>query len=87
MKVSVSLPGEDVEFLDDYATKQGLDSRSAALQRAVRLLRVSELTAAYESAWEEWSSSGDAEEWEATAADGLEAGGPPPGGPPAEGVP
>ena len=45
MKVSVSLPGDDVEFLDDYATKQGLDSRSAALQRAVRLLRVSELGA------------------------------------------
>lgn len=87
MKLSVSLPGVDVEFLDDYATKQGLDSRSAALQRAVRLLRVSELTAAYESAWEEWSSSGDAEEWEATAADGLAGGGPPGDGSPGEECP
>ena len=74
MKVSVSLPGEDVEYLDQYAVEQGLGSRSAALLRAVRLLRVSELGASYESAWEEWSSSGDAEGWEATAADGLAGG-------------
>ena len=40
MKVSVSLPSEDVKFLDVYAEEQGLESRSAALQRAVRLLRV-----------------------------------------------
>ena len=30
MKVSVSLPAEDVEFLDSYANERGLDSRSAA---------------------------------------------------------
>ena len=35
MKVSVSLPDEDVEYLDAYAQTQGLDSRSAALQKAV----------------------------------------------------
>lgn len=50
MKVSVSLPDADVEFLDAYAQSQGLDSRSAALQKAVRLLRASELGAAYEDA-------------------------------------
>ena len=87
MKVSISLPGEDVDYLDQYAIEQGLGSRSAALQRAVRLLRVSELGASYESAWEDWSSSGDAEEWEATAADGLAGSGPPTGGPPGEGLP
>ena len=42
MKVSVSLPGEDVQFLDSYAKEQGLDSRSAALHRAIRLLRTAE---------------------------------------------
>ena len=52
MKVSVSLPGEDVQFLDEYAREQGLESRSAAVHRAVRLLRVAELGAAYESAWD-----------------------------------
>jgi Arc/MetJ-type ribon-helix-helix transcriptional regulator len=84
MKVSVSLPGEDVEFLDLYAKEQGLDSRSAALQRAVRLLRVSELDASYESAWEEWDALGNAEAWDATAGDGLAGGGVPIGGVPSE---
>jgi Arc/MetJ-type ribon-helix-helix transcriptional regulator len=71
MKVSVSLPGEDVEFLDAYARDRGLESRSAALQRAVRLLRTAELAGAYEAAWREWDDSGEAEAWEATTADGL----------------
>ncbi len=31
MKVSVSLPDSDVDFLDTYASTQGLASRSAAL--------------------------------------------------------
>jgi Arc/MetJ-type ribon-helix-helix transcriptional regulator len=71
MKVSVSLPGEDVEFLDDYAKKQGYDSRSAVVHKAVRLLRASELSAAYESAWQEWTAGADAEPWESTSSDGL----------------
>jgi Arc/MetJ-type ribon-helix-helix transcriptional regulator len=70
MKVSVSIPDDDVRFLDDYAREQGLDSRSAAVHRAVRLLRTAELGAAYESAWDEWSRS-DAAAWEAAAGDGL----------------
>lgn len=71
MKVSVSLPDADVEYLDAYAQTQGLDSRSAALQKAVRLLRASELGAAYEEAWTDWAESGDGELWDAAAADGL----------------
>jgi len=71
MKVSVSLPGEDVEFLDEYAKKQGYESRSAVLHKAVRLLRASELSAAYENAWQEWTESGDAEAWGSASADGL----------------
>jgi Arc/MetJ-type ribon-helix-helix transcriptional regulator len=71
MKVSVSLPGEDVEFLDSYAKEQGLDSRSAALHRAVRLLRTAELAGTYEAAWEEWATHDDAPLWESTTADGL----------------
>lgn len=71
MKVSVSLPDADVEYLDAYAQTQGLDSRSAALQKAVRLLRASELGAAYEDAWTDWLESKDAEVWEAATADGL----------------
>jgi Arc/MetJ-type ribon-helix-helix transcriptional regulator len=71
MKVSVSLPGEDVEFLDAYAKEQGLESRSAALHRAVRLLRTAELGGSYQAAWQEWTAEGEAELWESTIADGL----------------
>jgi len=71
MKVSVSLPTEDVRFLDEYAREQGLESRSAALHAAVRQLRTAELGAAYESAWEQWVADGDAERWETTLGDGL----------------
>lgn len=39
----LSLPAEDVEFLDAYAESQGIKSRSAVVHKAVRLLRASEL--------------------------------------------
>ena len=71
MKVSVSLPEEDVDFLDGYAKKEGYESRSAVVHKAVRLLRASGLGAAYEEAWREWEASGEEELWESTSADGL----------------
>jgi hypothetical protein len=71
MKVSLSIPSVDVEFLDSYAHEHGIESRSAAAQRAIAFLRASELGDAYELAWEEWEQSGEAEVWEPTAADGL----------------
>ena len=71
MKVSVSLPSDDIRFLDDYAEEQGLDSRSAALHRAIRLLRTAELGAVYEAAWKEWSTEGEGDPWDSTSADGL----------------
>jgi len=70
MKVSVSLPDDDVEFLDAYASAQGISSRSAALHKAVRLLRASELGPAYEEAWDQWADD-DAALWESTVGDGL----------------
>lgn len=71
MKVSVSLPADDVEFLDGYAREQGIDSRSAVLHKAIRLLRASGLGRAYEDAWDQWAAAGEADAWEVTAADGL----------------
>ena len=71
MKVSVSLPGDDVAFLDEYAKERGLESRSAAVHQAVRMLRVAELGAEYEAAWDEWAASEDAALWDSTSADGL----------------
>lgn len=71
MKVSVSLPDEDVEFLDSYAQAQGIESRSAAVHKAVGLLRATQLGEAYEEAWNSWEGSDDAGAWESAAADGL----------------
>lgn len=70
MKLSVSLPDDDVAFLDEYADAQGIASRSAVVQKAVRLLRAAELGAAYEGAWLEWSRE-DEVAWAAATADGL----------------
>ncbi len=72
MKISVSLPHEDIDFLDEYAKSQGVRSRSAVIQRAVRLLRASELGPAYAEAWENWETGGDAEVWDSSVADGVE---------------
>ena len=71
MKLSISLPDEDVEYLDELARGEGYESRSAVVHKAVRLLRAAELGADYESAWEEWSAGKEAEAWEATTDDGL----------------
>lgn len=71
MKVSVSLPDEDVEFLDAYAKDQGLASRSAVLHKAVRLLRGVELAPAYEDAFATWDDSDEGSNWDNTAGDNL----------------
>lgn len=71
VKLSVSLSEGEVAALDKYAQAAGLKSRSAAIQQAIRLLGDPELEAAYAAAWQEWESSGDAEAWESTTADGL----------------
>ena len=70
MKISMSLPGEDVTFLDAYAKEKGLPSRSAAIHKAVRLLRASGLGIAYEAAWSEWHEENESM-WDATSSDGL----------------
>lgn len=71
MKVSVSLPDEDVEFLDQYAKTQGYESRSAVVHKAVRMLRAAELGSEYTEAWDEWSGSGEGDAWDAVVGDGL----------------
>ncbi len=71
MKLSVSLPDDDVDFLDQYVTEYGIASRSAAVQAAVQLLRTSGLSAAYEDAWNDWDASADDELWSTALADGV----------------
>jgi hypothetical protein len=69
MKLSVSVPNEDIAFLDTYAAEHALGSRSAALHHAIKALRVSALPGSYAEAWSDWASDGDAAPWETTAGD------------------
>ena len=71
MKLSVSLPDEDVAVLDEFARAAGLSSRSAAVHHAVRMLRLPELEQDYEAAWDEWEASGDQATWSVTSTDGI----------------
>ncbi len=71
MKMSVSLPDADVEFIDCYAKEHAIATRSSVLQRAVKLLREEDLAAAYEEAFIEWEESGEAAIWDRTVGDGL----------------
>lgn len=71
MKLSVSLPDEDVAVLDEFVRTAGLPSRSSALQHAVRMLCLPDLEQDYEAAWQEWEASGDLAAWSVTAADGI----------------
>lgn len=71
MKLSVSLPGEDVAFLDEYASAHACSSRSAVVRQAIRALRLGELHEAYGDAWAEWGASGEARSWEPVVGDGV----------------
>jgi Arc/MetJ-type ribon-helix-helix transcriptional regulator len=70
MKLTVSLPDTDVEFIDRYAKEHAVDSRSRVVQRALSLLRTTELGGEYAAASDEWGSS-DESLWDVTVADGL----------------
>ena len=72
MKLSVSVPDDDIAFLDRYASERNLRSRSAAVQAAIGSLRVNGLGDSYAEAWAEWDEGGDAELWETTTEDGLD---------------
>ncbi len=79
MKMSVSLPDDQVRSLDRYAQDHGLASRSAAVQRAIELLVLDGLQSEYDEAFEEWRASGEDAVWDHVATDGLAddvAGGP-----------
>lgn len=71
MKLSVSLPNDDLRFLDEYAKAHACPSRSAVVQEAISALRLFELGDAYADAWAEWGKSGDEAAWEPSAGDGL----------------
>jgi Arc/MetJ-type ribon-helix-helix transcriptional regulator len=71
MKLSVSLPDEDVNFVDEYANRTGAVSRSSVMHRAIGLLRMADLESAYSAAWEEWATSENPSLWDETTGDGI----------------
>ena len=70
MKLSISLPEEEVVFLDAYARSHVIKSRSGVIQTAIRLLRTSELADDYASAWAEWDEEHN-RTWDRSFRDGL----------------
>lgn len=72
MKISLSLPDADVQFLDAYTAEHALGSRSAAVHHAVTLLHREGLSSAYEEAWSTWEGSAEDTAWESTISDGVQ---------------
>jgi Arc/MetJ-type ribon-helix-helix transcriptional regulator len=70
VKVSISLSDDDVALIDEFARSTGLPSRSAAVQHAIRLLRLPHLEDDYAAAWDEWQACGEHSAWDTTAGDG-----------------
>ncbi|MEZ0107792.1 hypothetical protein ABH920_001784 [Catenulispora sp. EB89] len=66
-KLSISLPDDDVAFLDEL----NAESRSAAVHKAIDLARSLSLVDDYTAAYDEWVSSGDAALWDTVLGDGL----------------
>mgnify|MGYP000924208331 FL=1 len=75
MKLSVSLSESDLILLDRCVERDGLASRSAGIQNAIRLLGKADLQDAYAEAWFSWDASEDATVWDSAVADGIDGGG------------
>lgn len=71
MKISVSLPQEDVTFVDEYATRTEAGSRSAVIHAAIELLRQAQLEQEYAEAFAERHESEDAQFWDQLPGNGL----------------
>ena len=65
-KLSVSLPGYLVQFIENYRLDKGCKSRSQVIEEAFKLLRNQELEEAYRQA-----SAENDNIWDITLTDGL----------------
>lgn len=71
VKLSVSLPEDDVRFIDEYSARAGEASRSSVIQLAIARLRESQLQDEYAAAFAEWDEAEEAGLWDAATADGM----------------
>lgn len=67
MKFSGNMPADDLEFLDQQVAAGKYRSRSAAITKAVRMLREADMQDAYVEAFADIDPI-----WDTTTADGLE---------------
>lgn len=72
-KISVSVPTSLVQFLERYQLEHGLKTKSSVVERALQALREQELEREYAAAAREQHETGEAEDWEITAGDGMAA--------------
>lgn len=68
VKLSISLPDDDVDFLDTLDAP----SRSAAVHEAIVRARQESLESDYTEAFAEWNDSSDATAWASHNSDGIE---------------
>ena len=68
VKLSISLPTDDLVYLDTL----NAPSRSAAVHEAIRRARQESLEADYAEAFAEWDGSDDATAWSSHNSDGIE---------------
>lgn len=71
METAFGLEEKDLAFLDYYAMKHGLESREAAMSKAVEALRKEELSREYGQAFLEWEGSADQKFWDQFSGDGI----------------
>jgi len=67
VKVSVSLPEDDIAFLERVSS-----NRSAAIHTVIALARRAELADAYQDAYSDTADDADRALWGTTVGDGLE---------------
>jgi Arc/MetJ-type ribon-helix-helix transcriptional regulator len=72
MKVSVSIPDDDLAFLESQIAEGRFPNRSAAIHGAIRSLRTRHLESQYAEAAKDWRESGEEGAWEVTLADGVD---------------
>jgi Arc/MetJ-type ribon-helix-helix transcriptional regulator len=70
MKLSISLPDEDIEFVDRLVSTRPSSNRSSILHAAIVALRDQHLAQEYRQAAAEWAD-GDGPAWEAVTGDGV----------------
>lgn len=72
VKISVSIPEDELALLDELIAREELPNRSAGVRRAIEEFRRARLAAEYKECFSQPSFEDEAKLWEDTLADGLD---------------